>query len=223
MAHSYEGCDEDFGLSGLTQKVRYPTLFPDETEALRLVERMAGYFDGANAGLLLEDVRLLLESPLPDEVIVTLWLAATRRYFDPVAHGLDGRAWLNRIADVCVARIRLDDPSFVLPAAPEPVGDQGVRAAVLEEIRGVSPALTKAAATSLYAPALPDVVPALERAVAEVGADLAFRLFLRAMKAYFVPIGEARHSRFLLLGERLGYHEFVVDDGCLNVWDDLVD
>jgi hypothetical protein len=223
MAHSYEEFDEDFGLSGLTQKVSYPTPFPDETAALRLVERMAGYFEGANAGRLLEDVRLLLDSSLPDDVIVTLWLAATRAYFDPVAHGIDGRTWLNRIADVCVARIQQNDPSFVLPAALESVGDQGVRAAVLEEIRGVEPALTEAAVTSLYAPALPDVVPALEQAVAEVGADLAFRLFLRAMKAYFVPISEARHGRLHLLGERLGYHEFVVDDGCLNIWDDLVD
>ncbi|MFI6336741.1 hypothetical protein [Streptomyces sp. NPDC050535] len=172
---------------------------------------------------MLADVQLLAESPLPDEVIATLWLGATRGYFDPAAHGLGGRAWLGRIADVCVARIRQDDPSYVVPAAPVPAEDQVGRAAVLQEIQGVAPALTKAAVTSLYAPPLPDLVPALEQTVAGVGADLSLRPFLRTVRAYFVPISEARHSRFLLLGERLGYPESVVDDGCLNIWDDLVD
>ncbi|NBM19113.1 hypothetical protein [Streptomyces sp. GC420] len=215
--------DQDFGLSGLTQKFRPSAEIRSEADALDLVEGMTDRFESvAYAHQLLEDVQRLVGSALPDEVIHTLWLAATRAYFDPAAHGLDSRTWLRRIADVCVARIRRGDPSFT-PAAAGPDPDQALTQAVLEEIRGCAPALTEAAVTSAYADPLPDVVSALERALPEVGADLGFRLFLRAMQAYFVPISETRHARFLLLGERLGYHEFVVDDGCLNVWDDLVD
>jgi hypothetical protein len=37
-----------------------------------------------------EDVRRLLASPLPDEVIRTVWLGATKAYFDPAEHGMKG-------------------------------------------------------------------------------------------------------------------------------------
>ncbi|MFG2919708.1 hypothetical protein ACGF0D_43430, partial [Kitasatospora sp. NPDC048298] len=67
------------------------------------------------------------------------------------------------------------------------------------------------------------VLPALEAAVTELGPDLGFRLFLRAMKVYFIPIGPARLSRFEEIGRRLGYHEWVVEDGSLNIWSDLED
>ncbi|MGW4652127.1 hypothetical protein [Kitasatospora sp. NPDC004289] len=83
--------------------------------------------------------------------------------------------------------------------------------------------LTDKAVTYPYAPPLPTLVPALEAAVGEVGADLGFRLFLRAMKVYFVPIGPARLARYQELGRRLGYHAFVVEDGSLNIWSDLDD
>ncbi|MGW0585593.1 hypothetical protein ACWD25_59250 [Streptomyces sp. NPDC002920] len=222
MAKRHDGFGIDFGLSGLTSFFRYPTPLPGETEAVGLVAAVAGEYDGAYARQLLEDVQRLLESPLPDEAIVTLWLAATEGYFDPVAHGFDGRGWLRRIAEVALAEIRAGDSSFV-PAAPEPVTDPELRSAVLAEIREVASALTEATLTSLYADPLPDVVPALERIVADADADLGFRLFLRVLKAYFVEIDEGRLYRFCALGERFGYHELVVEDGNLNIWSDLAD
>ncbi|MEU5714309.1 hypothetical protein AB0G71_00700 [Streptomyces sp. NPDC020403] len=220
MERAHDEFDEDFGLSGLTQKFRDPAPVPDEAAATDVVAAVADQFEGAYSRQLLEDVQRLLASSLSDEVIVTLWLGATRGYFDPTAHAMDGRTWLRRIADVCVVRIRRDEPSFV-PAVPGRSQDQELRTAVLDEIRAVGPALAEAGTTSLYAAPLPELVSALERAVAEVGADLAFRLLLRALQAYFVRISGTTHQRFLALGERLGYNEFVVDDGCLNVWPEL--
>ncbi|MFF2117361.1 hypothetical protein ACFVXH_08510 [Kitasatospora sp. NPDC058184] len=43
------------------------------------------------------------------------------------------------------------------------------------------------------------------------------------MKVYFIPIGPARLSRFEEIGRRLGHHEWVVEDGSLNIWSDLED
>ncbi|WP_329613827.1 hypothetical protein OG244_11845 [Streptomyces brevispora] len=224
MDKPHDEFDEDFGLSGLTQKFRDPAQVSDGDAAADVVAAVADQFDGAYAWQLLEDVRRLMASSLTDEAIVTLWLGATRGYFDPTAHAMNGRAWLRRIADVCVTRIRRDEPSFV-PTASESLEDrdrdQELRVAVLEEIQAVGSALADAGVTSLYAAPLPELVPTLERAVAEVGADLAFRLLLRALQAYFVRISGTTHQRFLELGERLGYNEYVVDDGCLNVWPEL--
>ncbi|MFI9269786.1 contact-dependent growth inhibition system immunity protein [Kitasatospora sp. NPDC052896] len=213
--------DEDFGLSGLTKYVRSPWVTRSETAVLDLVGDLAERYGRVYAEEVLRDIQRLLAAPLPDEVLNSLWLAATGAHFDPAGEGLDIRTWLSRIAEVCIGRIRQDDPTFVstvLVPAPE----TGLREAILEEIRGAAPALTEKAVTSTYPAPLPDVVPAL-RAVTEIDPDLGFRLFLRAMKVYFVPISEARWERFNKLGERFGYNEFVVDDGNLNIWSDLVD
>ncbi|AEN12435.1 MULTISPECIES: hypothetical protein [unclassified Streptomyces] len=220
MEKAHDGFDEDFGLSGLTQKFQDPAPVEDVAAATEVVAAVADQFEGAYAWQLLEDAQRLVSSSLSDEVIVTLWLGATRGYFDPTAHAMDGRSWLRGIAEVCVVRIRRDEPSFV-PAAPARPGHPELRPAVLDEIRAVGPALAEAGMTSLHADPLPGLVPALERAVAEVGADLGFRLFLRALQAYFVRISGTTHQRLLALGERLGHNRFVVDDGCLNVWPEL--
>ncbi|MDX3457212.1 hypothetical protein PV396_35545 [Streptomyces sp. ME02-8801-2C] len=106
MAEPHDEFGVDFGLSGLTGFFHYPTLLPGEAEAVRLVAALAGDYEGAYAWQLLEDVRRLLEAPLADEEIRILWLAATQGYFDPGAHGFDGRGWLRRIAEVSLAEIR---------------------------------------------------------------------------------------------------------------------
>ncbi|MDX3457213.1 hypothetical protein PV396_35550 [Streptomyces sp. ME02-8801-2C] len=99
-----------------------------------------------------------------------------------------------------------------------------MRDAVLAEIREIALPLAEATMTSLYAAPLPDVVPALERIVTDADADLGFRLFLRALKAYFVEIDEGTLNRFCALGERFGYHELAVEDGNLNIrYSDLAD
>ncbi|WP_328669625.1 hypothetical protein [Streptomyces sp. NBC_00328] len=58
----------------------------------------------------------------------------------------------------------------------------------------------------------PAAVAAIE---AEACAGLGYRLFLRAVKTYFVPVpadGET-YGRFVALGERFGYPYWVVREG----------
>ncbi|KDN80636.1 hypothetical protein KCH_76120 [Kitasatospora cheerisanensis KCTC 2395] len=57
----------------------------------------------------------------------------------------------------------------------------------------------------------------------EIGSDLGMRLFLRAMKTSFAPIGLTRLARLEALGERIGYSDLVVADGTLNTHFDLTD
>ncbi|MFB7666711.1 hypothetical protein ACFC1R_22635 [Kitasatospora sp. NPDC056138] len=219
MTKPHDAYFEDFGLSGLTKYFRHPVA-RNTAAGLDLAGTLTERYGPVYVQDILTDIQRL--APLPDEVLNTLWLAATEAYVDPVSEGYDIRTWLGRIADICVTRIRQNDPSLI-SAAPAPEPDPDLREAVLAEIRETAPALTEKAVTSIYAAPLPDVTPALERAVTEVDPDLGFRLYLRALKAYFVPISEARYDRFISLGERFGYHELVVDDGNLNIWSDLVD
>ncbi|MFJ5288174.1 hypothetical protein [Streptomyces sp. NPDC088348] len=88
----------------------------------------------------------------------------------------------------------------------------GLRTAVLDQIRPVADEPERAAAKR----SVPGVVPALKQVVGEACADLGYRLFLRAMKAYSVEISEERCETFVALGERFGYPEFLADDN-LNV------
>jgi hypothetical protein len=202
----------DFGLSGLTKWFSGP--WGPETTPLGMVAEVADWGGGAYAPTLLDDALRLLESPLSTGTIDILWCAALGRRYDPDHRWIDGREWLRQIADVCVERIRQDDPAFA-PAPRGPAPYSGLRDAVLTEIREVRPAL-EAATAHHPSQSVPEAVPALERAVTEVDPDLGFRLFLRAMKAYLVPISETRYERYLSLGEQFGYHEFVVDDGTLQ-------
>lgn len=82
-------------------------------------------------------------------------------------------------------------------------------------MRAIAPEVERATAGHPYR-RVPEVVPALERVVTEVDPDLGFRLFLRVLKAYLVPISEPQHLRYRELGERFGYNESVVDDGTLQ-------
>jgi hypothetical protein len=202
----------DFGISGLTKWFHGP--WHTLATPVEVVEGAADWGKGGYAPTLLDDALRLLDSSLSTEVLTTLWLAACGRNFDFGVLGVDARGWLRRIADICVERIRRDDPSFV-PVNPGPAPYPELRDQVLAEIRAVGPQL--AAAASERGPLMvPDVVPALERVAADVDPDLGYRLFLRAMKVYMVTISEARYVRYLELGELFGYNEFVVDDGTLH-------
>lgn len=200
----------DFGLSGLTKW--YGSLF--ELTPLEMVVAAADWGEGAYAPTLREDAVRLLESPLPTRVIDILWCAAVRSEFVPDERWMDGRDWLRQIVDVCEERIRRDQPGFdALP--PAPVCDPELRDAVLAEVRTIATELEHTTADHPYY-GVPEVVPSLERVVTEVDPDLGFRLFLRVLKAYLVPISESQHLRYRELGERFGYNEFVVDDGTLQ-------
>ncbi|WP_432074472.1 hypothetical protein [Streptomyces wuyuanensis] len=215
--HRYLGVD--IGLSGLIKWIRYPRT-NSEAAGLAVVTSVADRIEGAFAHQLLKDCLVLLDSPLSSRDIETLWLAGTFREFDLERLGIDGRVWLRRIADICTDRIRHDVPSFT-PVVAAPVPGEALKEAVRAEIRSVGPALEQATAHHTYS-AVAGVVPALEQAV-ERDPDLGYRLLLRALKGFFVPISEARHQRYLALGDEFGLGEDVVDDGDFNVWTDLTD
>ncbi|GGP93326.1 hypothetical protein [Streptomyces melanogenes] len=216
MAHERQDIWVDFGLSGLTKWFHGP--WGGEATPREIVMAAADWGSGAYAPTLAEDALRLLQSPLPTRVIGILWYAATGGNYDLDRLGIDSRAWLHEIVDACAERIRQDDSSFT-PDSPGPAPN-ALRDEVLAEIRALGPDMDAATSTHPHHPA-PDVVPALEQVVTQVDADLGFRLFLRVMKAYRVPIDESRYDRYHELGERFGYNEFVVDDGDLYVRPDM--
>ncbi|WP_369223424.1 hypothetical protein AB5J52_20925 [Streptomyces sp. R39] len=165
--------------------------------------------------LLGRDVRLLLESPLDDAVLRTVWAGGTDSAFDPGWDEGSMRDWLAGIEGAWLAAERLTHPGFVLPP-PMPTADPGLRAAVLETMDGVAPRLAASREARVCHPALPGLVPALTEVVESVDADLGFRLFLRVLKASALPIGPRDHQAFLAVGERFGYPD-LVDEGYLHV------
>ncbi|QIP84852.1 hypothetical protein GLX30_13320 [Streptomyces sp. Tu 2975] len=201
----------DFGLSGLTKW--YGSTF--EFTPLEIAVDAADWGEGAYAPTLREDALRLLESPLPTRVIDILSCAAVRSKFVPEERWMDGRDWLRQIVDVCEERIRRDEPRFAAHP-PVPAWGPELRDAVLAEVRTIATELEHTTADHPYY-AVPEVVPSLERVVTEVDPDLGFRLFLRVLKAYLIPISDSQHLRYRELGERFGYNEFVVDDGTLQL------
>ncbi|MFF4153667.1 hypothetical protein ACFYZU_26045 [Streptomyces sp. NPDC001651] len=182
----YEG---DFGLSELAARVfvdQAPALDPDQV--LALAAEVAGLAEGEGAVELGGDVRRLLESSLPDDVLRTAWLAATRHRFDPAEHGTTMRGWLASLADRWPAR--------------EAVTDDGPREAVAACIR----------TSSVPEPS------ALAHVTEEAGADLGFRLFLRALKAHSLRIEKDEYDRLVALGEKFGHPGPLVHDGLDVRW-----
>ncbi|MCX4729228.1 hypothetical protein [Streptomyces sp. NBC_01306] len=222
-AGKYEEFILDIGLSWMASKSEYPVWLPEEEfnrfapksgpvdVQLSIVDESITEFERTAGMQIGEDVRRLLDSSLPDEVIRTVWLGVTKSYFDPAKHGMTGRDWMLRIELVWTTSARRLDAAFV-PPPPHPVTDAGLRSAVLDQIRPVADELEQAAAKH----SVPGGVPALQQVVGEACADPGYRLFLRTMKAYFVAISEEHCEKFLALGERFGYPEFLVDDN-LNV------
>ncbi|MFB8027609.1 hypothetical protein, partial [Streptomyces sp. NPDC055990] len=200
----------DLGLSGLTKWLGGPW-FPGTTLRGMLVD-IADWGDGGFAPLLLDDVLRVLDSPLPVRTVDTVLCAALGRGYGP---DVDGPGLLREIADVCVERLRRDDPSFV-PALPGPSVYGVFEGEVLGRLAEVAPAVREAVARAPFRD-VPDVVGSLERFVTEVDPELGFRLFLRVLKVYAVPVGASRREGYLSLGERFGWHEDVVDDGNLAV------
>ncbi|WUH90800.1 hypothetical protein OG900_12295 [Streptomyces sp. NBC_00433] len=192
--------ESDFGLTGLTR--RFQGKWAEGGTAREVVAGAAAEDGGAAAEDILADAVRLLESGLAPEVLMTLWLAATGRNHSPDRAGMDGRQWLGAVAEICAARRREDGPG---PGAgsPEPARDAYAQA-VLDEISLAGAALT-VRTEEQYATCVPGVVPALRQAVQQVGPDLAFRLLLRVLDEYWVPISATQYDRYRALGERFGY------------------
>ncbi|MGW7463152.1 hypothetical protein ACWGJT_00245, partial [Streptomyces xantholiticus] len=86
---------DDFGLSGLTEKVCSRSMLRlDEATVLALAQHAAAEEEDDQLGT---DVQVLMNSPLLAEDIHALWLAGVRRSFDQVEDGTDMRAWLCRL------------------------------------------------------------------------------------------------------------------------------
>ncbi|MFF7307851.1 hypothetical protein [Streptomyces sp. NPDC008137] len=198
----------DFGLSGLTKWFAGPWV--SEATPEEIVAGAADWGDGVYAATLVEDALRLLESPLPTRTIELLWRSAIGLSYDPDGMWLDGRAWLRDIVRISVDRIHRDEPSFS-PVPPPPSADGPLRQEILEAIREVTEGVEGAVGAGGA-----EVTAALEELVVEVDPDLGFRFLLRVLKAHLVPVTESQYDRYHALGERLGYHELVVDDGTLQ-------
>ncbi|MEU9070101.1 hypothetical protein AB0E06_19225 [Streptomyces sp. NPDC048109] len=205
----------DFGLSGLAKQMRAPWE-PTDREPRDVLSRTVDLHGGDYALGLLEDVLRLRESALADDVISTVWQAAGGGVNDLTVVGTGAREWLTELADTCVARLRRHDPGFEV-GSPAPSRVPGERVTeVMAELRAASPALDAETARGDDATPVSGVPEALEQVVTRVDAGLGFRLFLRAMKSYTVPVTEAQSDRLYALERRLGYED-VVDDDCLFV------
>jgi hypothetical protein len=210
----YEG---DFGLSALTEKLSSSATSIDDAQALSLAAEVAGVCDGEGAVELGIDVRCLLDSALPDEVLRSAWLAASNQRFDPVDHGMDMRGWLRLLADLYPARPRKRDHAN-WPAPPRPsIKEAELCEALVPEVRAAAAALTHMIAKIGAAAPLPESVPAaLERIIQECDGELGFRLFLRVLKTYRVPVGKDQYDRLMALD--IGYPGPLVYDGLNVLW-----
>ncbi|MET8979709.1 hypothetical protein ABZX85_29320 [Streptomyces sp. NPDC004539] len=215
---------EDIGLTWVVSKRRmFDDLSAEDAERflpdgrldamwLSLAESAVDTFDRTKARQLGQDIDRLTGSPLPESTLHTVWLGAAHGCFDPAEHGPDTRAWLNRMRAVWLTRVRLDDPDFD-PAPPQPVRDEALRQAVLRAVALVADDLDRSLTDGrLYGVPVPGFVPALEAVVSQACVDLGYRLFLRAMKEYFVRVETPAYDAFVALGKRFDYPPLLVGD-----------
>ncbi|MFD8290584.1 hypothetical protein ACFV2B_20550 [Streptomyces lavendulae] len=210
LAYYELGYGEDFGLTGLTERLDQAGPEVGMAAALGYAEEIAAGSEGGEAVELGEDARRLLASELPEHVLHTVWLASTRQAFDPVDHGMGVREWLERISKVSTAQLRRDKRSYVPPPV-RPVRDERLCRAAVTEIRVMAPDLARASA-------IPDLVHCLEQVVTGADGDLGVRLFLRSLKAHSVPVPQEEYRRLLVLGWQFGFPPAVVHDGLRILW-----
>ncbi|MGA5192316.1 hypothetical protein [Streptomyces exfoliatus] len=209
MSH---GSDWDFGLSGLAKRFHGP--WDHEGTLAGTVMAAAtdrrGEAPGSAARGILEDARRLSGASLPSETVALLWLAATGRGCDLDHLGIDAGDWLRQIAAICAEHLQRLGESVPAAVAPQRAADSAADD-VVREIQAARSALTEEI-RNRRGYELEGVVPALEQVATEVDPDLGFRLFLRVMIAYWVPISRDQYDRYLAMGERFGYGRFHVDD-----------
>ncbi|MFD9302377.1 hypothetical protein ACFWCB_06735 [Streptomyces sp. NPDC060048] len=217
MKQVHRRLGSDIGLSGLMKTFHYP-----RTNRMSIALAHVGWFtergEGAYAHQLLEDAKRLLASPLSGPELTALWQAGTRRDFDLEACGIEGRQWLTWIEEIAEYRITFNVGDAPVP--PYPPLALGLREAVLGEIALVAQNLESATARHSHV-AVPGVVSALRRVTAEVDPDLGFRLLLRVLKSYLVPVGPTRVAGYHALAQPLGLEKELVEDGNFIVWSDL--
>ncbi|MEU7410224.1 hypothetical protein AB0B40_13015 [Streptomyces sp. NPDC042638] len=210
----YEG---DFGLSALAGELSAADGPQGEGRSLHLASEVAAAAEGEGAVELGVDVRCLLDSRLPDDVIRTAWLAATRGRFDPAECESGVRGWLRRLAERWPGREREQAPGqwVIRPS----ISEEELRTAVVAEIRASAEPLSQGVAGSDHV-ALPDgaVAQALEAVARQGDGDLGLRLFLRVLKTYDVPVGKEQYDRLMALDTALGFPGPLVYDGLNVMW-----
>ncbi|WP_405991449.1 hypothetical protein [Streptomyces sp. NBC_00986] len=200
----FELYEDDFGLSALAGRLASATA-PDVVRALECAAEVAADCEGEGAVELGTDIRCLLDSGLPDGTLRAAWLAATHERFDPADFGMDLRTWLTRLADLYPARRRKRRQAY-WPERPHPeLAEEEVCEAVITEIR--------------VSTSLPTTVPeALEDIAREADGDLGFRLLLRILKAWTVPVAKEQYDRLMEIDTKLNYPGPLVCDGLDIQW-----
>ncbi|MFC9427514.1 hypothetical protein [Streptomyces sp. NPDC056987] len=204
----------DFGLTVLGGRFhmdwRHDGADPSDL-VMRWIQRAAADGDDGEEELRLlhRDVRLLLDSPLPSELIEALW--RTVALFYPVdAAALRGRAWLTEIDRMLVP--------FV-PTVPSGTCEFGMSAERVREPAGtdVSDGVIRLAEEiePVYEfplePVPADLVrDAVSRCAREAGGPLAYRFLLHAYSAYGAPVSASAHTEFRRIAELCGYGEFIL-------------
>ncbi|MFE5792419.1 hypothetical protein ACFQ8C_07535 [Streptomyces sp. NPDC056503] len=203
--------DWDFGLSGLAKRFHGPW----DHEGSELGTIVAAATDRSNeepgvaARLLMADSARLLGSALSADDTRVIWLAATGGNHGSQWSSEDVRGWLSRIVEVSAER--LGDLGVAVPDAAVVPVDRQVAQAVVGEIHAAREALSEE--LRVRGAREPDrVVTALVSLAEEVDPDLAFRMFLRVIIAYWVPIELEQYERYQSWGERFGYGAYHVDD-----------
>lgn len=211
--------DDDFGLSALTERVGASGGSLDEAQVLALAAEVAEVGDGEGAVELGIDARCLLDSALPEDVLRTVWLAASRQRFDPVDHGMDMGGWLRRLTDLYPPRSRKSGHSAWLAPLGPSLDEGELCEALVPEVRASAEALTHAF-TQPGAAVLPpeSVAAALERVIREGDGELGFRLFLRVLKTHRVPVTKDQYDRLMELGTLLACPGPLVYDGLTVLW-----
>ncbi|MEU7280600.1 hypothetical protein AB0A69_17705 [Streptomyces sp. NPDC045431] len=200
----------DFGLSALTSWFAHHTGEDAPRERVRKAAADDGTAEtpGSAAAALLVDVTRLLDSPLPDDTLTTLWAAASDRGLNPDLLGMDTGGWLRLVAEVCRERLREVAPSYapVLPPVRADLADD-----VLREVRQAAPLLADRVVSPHWHP-IPGTTAAaaVEEVTARVDPDLGFRLFLRLLRVLHAPLTEERYARCVALGARFGHGELLV-------------
>ena len=210
--------EDDFGLSALAGKLASATA-PDLGHAREFAAEVAGDCEGEGAVELGVDIRCLLDSGLPDETLRAAWLAATHERFDPADFGTDLHGWLTRLADLYPARPR-EKPQVYWPSPPHPeFTEERLRAAVVAEVRVSAAELRRALVHGGAGRTLPATVPeALEDIARQADGETGFRLLLRVLKAWSVPVAKDQYDRLMELSSELGWPGPLIYDGLAIQW-----
>jgi hypothetical protein len=205
MIERYGGMD--FGLTGLIGAYFHQDWRHGGTD-VEVVTSYATQNPRMYVEAVLLDAARLDDSTLPTPVVETLWSVATVRCHDLKRQGWDGRAWLQKIIQLCQGRLVGEDPSYDLTVPPSPY--MHLAEVVVDEIARVTPRLH--GWISRDEPGLGEEVGEGLRGVAtEACPDLAFRLLLRELSAFGSRISQTEYDRYMALGEQFGYGELLIE------------